>query len=153
VLVEDHEQEIVMRDLTTLRRSLLALTAIGLLSVTPALAQTPSAQPSVAPAATPGATEDAKPAEKATCAEAKTEAVPATTADRGNEDGTSPGNSGSTGWSGGTGGAFIGTNSQGATKDSPTWQPPTARGIDLAGAAEQPSQADAGEPAPAVVGC
>ena len=148
-----------MRDLTTLRRSLLALTAIGLLSATPTLAQTPSADPSVAPgvvpAATPGATGDAKSAdpEKATCTEAKTEAVPATTADRGNEDGTSPGNSGSTGWSGGTGGAFIGTNSQGATKDSPTWQPPTARGIDLAGAAEQPSQAEAGEPAPAVVGC
>ena len=43
---------------------------------------------------------------------------------------------GSTGWTGGTGGAHIGTSPQGATEDSKTWQPPTARGLDLAMEAE-----------------
>ncbi|MBB5692718.1 hypothetical protein [Muricoccus pecuniae] len=49
---------------------------------------------------------------------------------RGSGDGTAPGNTGSTGWSGGTGGSFIGTNPRGAVATSPTWQPPTARGLD-----------------------
>ncbi len=56
-------------------------------------------------------------------------ADPATEPDRSSADGTAPGNAGSTGW---TGGANIGTSPQGASKDSPTWQPPTARGLDLA---------------------
>ena len=43
---------------------------------------------------------------------------------------------GTTGWSGGTGGSQLGTNIQGAVESSPTWQPPTARGLDLAGTAE-----------------
>ncbi|WP_415639316.1 hypothetical protein, partial [Paracoccus nototheniae] len=51
-------------------------------------------------------------------------------------DATAPGNAGSTGWSGGTGGSQQGTNTQGAVDSSPTWQPPTARGLDLAGLAE-----------------
>jgi len=59
-------------------------------------------------------------------------AEPATQPNRTAADGTSPGNSGSTGWTGGTGGAFIGTNPHGATGNSTTWQPPTARGLDLA---------------------
>ncbi|CAN7552806.1 MULTISPECIES: hypothetical protein [Ensifer] len=59
-------------------------------------------------------------------------ADPATEPDRLSADGTAPGNAGSTGWTGGTGGALIGTNPQGASEDSPTWQPPTARGLDLA---------------------
>jgi hypothetical protein len=47
-----------------------------------------------------------------------------------NGDGTAPGAAGSTGWSGGTGGSHIGTNTQGAVRESRTWQPPTARGLD-----------------------
>jgi hypothetical protein len=76
--------------------------------------------------------------EKADCAAAAGKAEPATPPDRASADGTAPGNSGSTGWTGGTGGAHIGTNPQGATAGSTTWQPPTARGIDLAAAPETP---------------
>jgi hypothetical protein len=48
---------------------------------------------------------------------------------------TAPGNA-PTGWSGGLGGSYTGTNPQGAVTESPTWQPPTARGLDLTAAAE-----------------
>ena len=34
---------------------------------------------------------------------------------------------------GGTGGSQIGTNTAGAVPESKTWQPPTARGLDLNG--------------------
>ena len=51
-------------------------------------------------------------------------------------DSTDANNSGSSGWSGGLGGSHLGTNTQGAVTASPTWQPPTARGLDLAGRAE-----------------
>ncbi|WP_134678641.1 hypothetical protein [Paracoccus ravus] len=51
-------------------------------------------------------------------------------------DGTAPANSGSTGWSGGTGGSLIGTNPQGATRHTKTWHAPTARGLDLTGRPE-----------------
>lgn len=51
-------------------------------------------------------------------------------------DSTDANNSGSSGWSGGLGGSVLGTNAQGAVPASPTWQPPTARGLDLAGRAE-----------------
>lgn len=44
----------------------------------------------------------------------------------------------STGWSGGTGGAFIGTNPAGAVGVSKSWQPPTARGLDLMMGAADP---------------
>lgn len=57
-------------------------------------------------------------------------AQPATSQDS-SPDGTAPSNSGSTGWTGGTGGSMIGTNPSGALTTSKTWQPPTARGIDL----------------------
>ncbi|MFK4769573.1 MULTISPECIES: hypothetical protein [Rhizobium/Agrobacterium group] len=65
----------------------------------------------------------------------------ATAPDRRSADGTAPGNIGSTGWTGGTGGAHMGTNPQGALPESRTWQPPTARGLDLAMAvpSEQPA--------------
>ncbi|MFC3169010.1 hypothetical protein [Paracoccus fontiphilus] len=49
---------------------------------------------------------------------------------------TDANNAGSSGWSGGLGGSHLGTNTQGAVEQSPTWQPPTARGLDLAGRAE-----------------
>jgi hypothetical protein len=50
-------------------------------------------------------------------------------------DATAPGNA-ATGWSGGLGGSQTGTNPQGAVAESKTWQPPTARGLDLVGAPE-----------------
>lgn len=128
-----------MRDLTALRRSLLGLAALGLLAASPALAQTNDA---------------AKPNDaKSNCSEASGSAEPATAPERGTSDGTAPGNTGSTGWSGGTGGAFIGTNSQGATADSPTWQPPTARGLDLAGVPEKATPAAEGKSVAAATGC
>jgi hypothetical protein len=60
---------------------------------------------------------------------------------RGSGDGTAPGNAGSTGWSGGTGGSNIGTNPSGATQASRTWQPPTARGLDPFTAPARPASA------------
>ncbi len=106
-----------MHNLTVLRSFALALTTACVLAapLTRASAQTP-AQPTDCVAAA-GKAEPATP--------------PAPAA-----DGTAPGNTGSTGWTGGTGGAFIGTNPQGATMNSTTWQPPTARGLDLAGRPE-----------------
>ena len=70
-----------------------------------------------------------------TCPEPDTRAEAATQPDPG-ENATAPENSGTTGWSGGTGGSQLGTNAQGAVDSSPTWQPPTARGLDLAGLPE-----------------
>lgn len=64
------------------------------------------------------------------CVAAAGRAEAATQPRQGGRDGTAPGNAGSTGWSGGTGGSFIGTNTAGATSASRTWQPPTARGLD-----------------------
>jgi len=48
---------------------------------------------------------------------------------------TAPGNA-ATGWSGGLGGSQTGTSPAGATPASKTWQPPTARGLDLMGEPE-----------------
>lgn len=50
-------------------------------------------------------------------------------------DSTAPGNA-ATGWSGGLGGSHTGTSPSGAVSVSKTWQPPTARGLDLMGAPE-----------------
>ncbi len=58
-----------------------------------------------------------------------------------NGDATAPGNAGSSGWAGGAGGSHTGTNPQGATRDSPTWQAPTARGLDPLAAPAQPEPA------------
>jgi hypothetical protein len=57
-------------------------------------------------------------------------AQPATPPARGPDAGTAPGGMGSTGWSGGTGGSYIGTSPAGATSASPNAQPPTAQGLD-----------------------
>jgi hypothetical protein len=65
--------------------------------------------------------------------------------------GTSPGNTGSTGWTGGTGGAHTATNPAGALPESKTWQPPTARGLDLAMA--MPAKAPADNAGQADKGC
>ncbi|MDO5622297.1 MAG: hypothetical protein Q4G24_12595 [Paracoccus sp. (in: a-proteobacteria)] len=51
-------------------------------------------------------------------------------------DGAAAANSGSTAWTGATGGSQIGTNPQGAVPESRTWQPATARGLDLKGVPE-----------------
>jgi hypothetical protein len=69
------------------------------------------------------------------CPAADTVAEPATPPQPGAE-GTAPGNAGSTGWTGGLGGSQIGTNTAGAVATSKTWQPPTARGLDLMSAPE-----------------
>lgn len=69
------------------------------------------------------------------CPAPDTVAAPAT-APQPSADSTDANNAGNTGWSGGTGGSQLGTNAQGAVKSSPTWQPPTARGLDLKGRAE-----------------
>ena len=100
-----------------LARPLLVTLMAGLLGAAPGLAQQP------APA---GARADGCPPEGKAGAQAEAATPPA----RESRDGTAPGNAGSTGWSGGTGGSQIGTNTQGAVSTSPTWQPPTARGLD-----------------------
>ena len=97
-----------------------ALILAGLLLAMPALAQQPP--PRQQPAA---GCADAGKAEAAT--------PPAR-----NGDGTAPGAAGSTGWSGGTGGSHIGTNTQGGVQESRSWQPPTARGLDPLAPPRQP---------------
>ncbi|MBC9247184.1 hypothetical protein H4P12_10755 [Paracoccus sp. 11-3] len=72
---------------------------------------------------------------KADCAGASSQALPATAPQPGS-DATAPGNSGTTGFTGGLGGSQIGTTPQGATPASKTWHAPTARGLDLAGRPE-----------------
>jgi len=96
------------------RPELIACLA-GLAFATPSFAQT---QPPSTQSLNNGGCQPASRAEAAT--------PPA----RGSGDGTAPGNAGSTGWSGGTGGSHIGTNPSGATRESRTWQPATARGLD-----------------------
>lgn len=97
-----------------LKKTAFAAGATTLLALAlPALAQTVSVDPIT------------------TCGSSAGRAEPATPPDMASADGTAPGNAGSTGWTGGTGGVHIGTNPQGATEHSPTWQPPTARGLDL----------------------
>lgn len=86
------------------------------------------AMPAVTHAQTsPQATERPGGCEAASVAEPATEPQPG-------QEGTAPGNAGSTGWTGGLGGSTIGTNPAGAVAESKTWQPPTARGLDLQGA-------------------
>lgn len=75
----------------------------------------------------------------------------ATKPDTSSAAGTSPGNTGSTGWTGGTGGAHTATNPAGALPESKTWQPPTARGLDLAMAV--PAETPAAKPGQSEKGC
>lgn len=65
-------------------------------------------------------------------------AQPATGVAQGPSSGTAPGNAGSTGWSGGTGGSNTGTVPAGALPESKTWQPKTASGLDLMGVKKAP---------------
>ena len=57
-------------------------------------------------------------------------AEPATRPAPASNDGTAPGNAGSTGWSGGLGGSNIGTSQNGAVAESKSYQPATAQGLD-----------------------
>jgi hypothetical protein len=118
----------------------LAASALAMASV-PAIAQTPKS----------GSPPSAQSLEgKGNCNSAN-KAEAATAPDRRSADGTAPGNIGSTGWTGGTGGAHMGTNPQGALPESRTWQPPTARGLDLA--MTIPSEQPAGGAAEVRQGC
>ncbi|MCW6510885.1 hypothetical protein [Lichenifustis flavocetrariae] len=72
----------------------------------------------------PPSTQSLKAPGDCTRTEAATRPAPAAA------DGTAPGNAGSTGWSGGTGGSYVGTVPAGAAPDSKTFQPATARGLD-----------------------
>lgn len=56
------------------------------------------------------------------------EAQPATPPAKGPDAGTSPGGMGSSGWSGGTGGSYIGTSKEGSASGSSS-QPATAQGL------------------------
>lgn len=67
----------------------------------------------------------AQPAECGGIAEPATEPAPG-------KEATSAENAGTTGWTGGLGGSQLGTNPSGAVPESRSWQPPTARGLDLA---------------------
>ncbi len=57
-----------------------------------------------------------------------TPTTPATPPAQGADSGTRPGGDGSTAWSGGTGGSYIGTTPGGPTPASPTEHPPTVQG-------------------------
>lgn len=92
-------------------RQFLAIALIAGLTA-PAAAQTPASGDCAKPA---GVAEAATPPEPG--------------------DATAPGNA-ATGWSGGLGGSFTGTNTAGAVAESRTAQPPTARGLDLMGGPE-----------------
>lgn len=108
----------------------LSITALMIGLSAPVLAQDTGGKPS---AVSSEATNDsAEPA----CTDSSGKAEPATSPAP-SEDGTAAENTGTTGWSGGTGGSQLGTNTQGAVERSPTWQPPTARGLDLKGVPEE----------------
>ncbi|OYX12969.1 MAG: hypothetical protein B7Z15_08965 [Rhizobiales bacterium 32-66-8] len=49
---------------------------------------------------------------------------------QGENSGTAPGGDGSTAWTGGTGGSYIGTTPQSGTTASPESQPATVKGVD-----------------------
>lgn len=95
-------------------------------------------------AAIPALAQDPPASSQATegkCVNPAAQAEPATAPAPG-EDATAPGNSGSTGWSGGTGGSQIGTNAQGAVAVSKSWHSPTVRGLDLKGRPDPVSSPD-----------
>lgn len=80
-------------------------------------------------AAGPGSAQSQQSQAKSGCSQAPVE--PATQPSKGEGSGTSPGSSGSTGWSGaGLGGAFNGTSPSGPVSSSPSWHPVTAKGLD-----------------------
>lgn len=117
-----------------------AILAAGLLATGAAWGQTaptaPAAgQPRAVTEAPAAMTEEQGQSGEGDCPARDTVAQPAT-APQPAADSTDANNSGSSGWTGGLGGSQLGTNTQGAVPASPTWQPPTARGLDLTGRAE-----------------
>lgn len=116
-----------------------AILAISVLTASTAAAQTTAApavdQPRAVNEARASQTEVQGQAGEGNCPGRDTVAENATPSQPG-ADSTDANNSGSSGWSGGLGGSHLGTNTQGAVASSPTWQPPTVRGLDLAGRAE-----------------
>jgi hypothetical protein len=64
----------------------------------------------------------------------------ATPPQAGGRDSTAPGTT-ATGWTGNMGGSHPGSNPQGASERSPTWQAPTARGLDPIAAPVPPEAA------------
>ncbi|WP_206667966.1 hypothetical protein [Teichococcus oryzae] len=113
------------------RLTMLAMLAIPML-LSPAPDGATAAQ-------TPSARQQGPASQQANGCETGSRAEAATPPARNTGDGTAPGNAGSTGWSGGTGGSHIGTNTSGAVNGSRTWQPPTARGLDPIGAPKRAS--------------
>ncbi len=129
-------------------------TATAIPAAEPATEAPPAAQPEIPAPTTPG-TEATAPATPGTEATAQAPATPerpaaeqdGTQAEVGSQgavatpvtqpapgqDGTAAVNAGTTGWTGGTGGAQLGTTPAGALPESKTWQPPVATGIDLKG--------------------
>ncbi|MEB2845402.1 hypothetical protein GAO09_23320 [Rhizobiales bacterium RZME27] len=97
----------------------------------PALVLMLAAAPGAAQTSAPGTPPSTQSLESNVACNAAGEAEAATPADTDSAAGTAPGNTGSTGWTGGTGGQHTSTNPQGALPESKTWQPPTARGLDL----------------------
>lgn len=75
--------------------------------------------------APPAAAQTSGPAQSG-CAATPTES--ATPPAQGDDSGTRPGSAGSTAWSGGTGGSYIGTTPGAPTPASPTEHPPTVQG-------------------------
>ncbi len=98
----------------------------------PALALMLAAAPVAAQTGNTGSPPSAQSLENKTACNSAGKAEAATPAETDSAAGTAPGNTGSTGWTGGTGGQHTSTNPQGALPESKTWQPPTARGLDLA---------------------
>ncbi|WP_234853495.1 MULTISPECIES: hypothetical protein [Paracoccus] len=116
-----------------------AILATSLLAVSAGWAQTAPTAPAAAPAAPAEQTQVQGQSGEGDCPARDTVAQPATAPQPG-ANATDANNAGSSGWSGGLGGSHLGTNTQGALATSPTWHPPTVRGLDLAGRAEPVAQ-------------
>lgn len=118
---------------------IIATSLLAASAAWPQSAPTPAApdmaQPRAATPAPAAQTQVQGQSGEGNCPAPDTVAQPATQPEPGS-DSTEANNAGTSGWSGGLGGSHLGTNAQGAVNASPTWQPPTARGLDLAGRAE-----------------
>jgi hypothetical protein len=111
-----------------MRFSLPLIAALAL--ATPAFAQQPQPQPLQQAPSGQSTAQGCNPSGRADAATPPTRSG----------DSTAPGNA-STGWTGGMGGSHTGTNTQGATQNSPTWHAPTARGLDPLAAPVAPEAA------------
>jgi hypothetical protein len=103
------------------RSALLTAAMMGVFS--PAFAQQ-SARPDCANVSPAGASTQAQITPQAPAKE------PATAPAQGEKSGTEPGGAGSTGWTGGLGGSYVGTVPSGPNEASPSIQPEVATGLD-----------------------